>query len=289
MPQPTLVLGQSNKQSLPTCSPHLMPFHIKYSGPAPVSTFFRPKKIPSPSLGTNTNVTMKTSSVVQAESTSTLIEDNVVTRSESQTTLVETQPSDESQAQPALDASVASSVATLAETASSLKLTSNQCADSEEKHYVAAFRGRTVRGIEVPLPQGYTGLVLRTPDSNTPSSSNTPSTKASTTQSKAKAATTSKSTRSSRRNARRARAATPPPDEDIEDADVEMAAGDVVSSEQVEEEEEGGETRVLTPTHTFSSFTLWHPDIPVDKGRDEYIRSLTEWMRLSEEIHHYDE
>jgi hypothetical protein len=29
---------------------------------------------------------------------------------------------------------------------------------------------------------------------------------------------------------------------------------------------------------------LWHQDRPVDKGRDEYCRTLTEWIALSHEV-----
>lgn len=33
---------------LPVCTPYLMPFHIDYSGPAPISTYFRVKPAPPP-------------------------------------------------------------------------------------------------------------------------------------------------------------------------------------------------------------------------------------------------
>ncbi len=39
--------------------------------------------------------------------------------------------------------------------------------------------------------------------------------------------------------------------------------------------------RSLEPVSTFSSFTLWNPDVPPDENRDEYLRSLTEWTRLA--------
>ena len=47
---------------------------------------------------------------------------------------------------------------------------------------------------------------------------------------------------------------------------------------------EEGPARVLCPTGTFGSFVLWHPDIPMDEERDEYLRSLTEWTRLAAEV-----
>jgi ribonuclease H2 subunit C len=42
--------------------------------------------------------------------------------------------------------------------------------------------------------------------------------------------------------------------------------------------------RKLTPQSTFSSITLWHADRAVDETRDEYYRTLTEWMALSHEV-----
>jgi ribonuclease H2 subunit C len=42
--------------------------------------------------------------------------------------------------------------------------------------------------------------------------------------------------------------------------------------------------RTLVPVSQFSSFVLWHADHPVDEGRDEYFRSLTEWTRLAHEV-----
>jgi ribonuclease H2 subunit C len=54
--------------------------------------------------------------------------------------------------------------------------------------------------------------------------------------------------------------------------------------EMDEDAENGGSSRTLLPTAQFSSFVLWHPDIPVDSGRDEYLRSLTEWVRLADEV-----
>ena len=43
--QLSLSLSSTSKEKsvdIPKCSPHLMPFHIAYTGPAPVNTYFRP-------------------------------------------------------------------------------------------------------------------------------------------------------------------------------------------------------------------------------------------------------
>ncbi len=37
----------------------------------------------------------------------------------------------------------------------------------------------------------------------------------------------------------------------------------------------------LRPTGKFNSIVVWHPDAPVDSGKDEYIRAIDEWTRLS--------
>ncbi|KAI6023776.1 hypothetical protein BKA83DRAFT_4263729, partial [Pisolithus microcarpus] len=46
-------------------------------------------------------------------------------------------------------------------------------------------------------------------------------------------------------------------------------------------------SRRLVPVSTFSSFTIWSPDTPVDEGKDEYMRTLIEWTKLAAEIHSY--
>jgi ribonuclease H2 subunit C len=42
--------------------------------------------------------------------------------------------------------------------------------------------------------------------------------------------------------------------------------------------------RLLKPAARFDSFVLWHPDIPVDEGKDEYLRSLSEWVNIAAEV-----
>lgn len=43
--------------------------------------------------------------------------------------------------------------------------------------------------------------------------------------------------------------------------------------------------RQLKATATFSGLTVWSPDGPLDLERDEYVRGLGEWMRLSQLVH----
>ena len=51
--------------------------------------------------------------------------------------------------------------------------------------------------------------------------------------------------------------------------------------EDHEENEDSRPTKHLHPKSQFRSFTLWNADIPVDEGRDEYLRSLREWVNLA--------
>lgn len=131
---------------------------------------------------------------------------------------------------------------------------------SLQRHFTAAFRGRAMHGLEVELPEGYSGMVLRAPGAN--------ETTVSRNDEELRSGRKGKSKRS-------LRAAELEKDEDEEMHDL---------PEDIDKQR-----RSLRPTATFSSFVLWNPDIPVDEGRDEYIRSLTEWTRLSAEIHHFEE
>jgi len=67
--------------------------------------------------------------------------------------------------------------------------------------------------------------------------------------------------------------------DEIEDADL-------VDDDAVPADEET--LRVLEPVSTFSSFTIWNPDYPLDEGKDEYLRSLTEWSKLATEINYFE-
>ncbi|KAJ7272619.1 ribonuclease H2, subunit C [Mycena haematopus] len=122
--------------------------------------------------------------------------------------------------------------------------------------FIATFRGRVMQGLKVDLPSGYTGLMM---SASAPAQASAPKSKV--------------KVRGSKTNNRATRSAT---------------RGDAHEMEG-DEEENGQKPRTLLPTAHFSSFVLWHPDIPVDPGRDEYLRSLTEWIRLADEIHRVDE
>lgn len=132
----------------------------------------------------------------------------------------------------------------------------------EPDRYVAAFRGRIVQGTTVELPTGYSGILLKAPEEG----------KADKKVAANKPAPMSKSSRRATRNSRR----TIDVDEDeIQEPDV---------GEEAVPEDEELPTRTLTLSSKFSSFVLWNPDIPVDEGKDEYLRSLSEWTNLAAEV-----
>lgn len=210
----SIQLVAPEKGSLPERTPNLMPFNIKYTGTAPVSTYFRPKPAP-----------------VQADPPSSIAGGN-----------------QEGTSQLSTITDTTDTVATLDPT-------------PKEEPLVAAFRGRTIRGTKISVPDGYSGVVLIGTDAN-----------------KTKQRTPSPPP-SGRRSSRRSRRVIHV-DEDDEPRDVDM--GDVGGSADVDvREEEEAPARTLTLASVFSSFVVWNPDIPVDEGRDEYVRSLNEWTKLS--------
>ncbi|EKM50578.1 uncharacterized protein PHACADRAFT_152683 [Phanerochaete carnosa HHB-10118-sp] len=231
---------------IPTFSAHLMPFHVQYSGPAPVTTYFRVKPSIDPSQATGASIdASKNGSRQTAERVEAV---------DSQETLVGGCPS--------LDpAPSTSSVTTLTGNIETSQMI-DETATPSGKHFVAAFRGRTVRGTKIDLPEGFAGIVLSTPEST-----------------QMKPAVSAKALAKDRRRTRARKAA---------------SKKQAVQADEVEEEEadasmEGvevhsGPVKILEVKGTFASFTLWHPDVPVDEGSDEYLRSLTEWTKIAAEV-----
>ncbi|KAI0358227.1 hypothetical protein OH77DRAFT_1421538 [Trametes cingulata] len=233
---------------LSTTTPHLMPFHIGYSGPAPISTYFRVQAAPEPTFGREKKCTTPETTGAESQETS-----------DSQNTVVASPSDPSSTAVP----SSSNSAATLVDADMQESSNASSSSTGSPRHYTAAFRGRLMHGMKVDLPEGYAGVVLRTPDDHKPTAPSSGSTGGRT---RSKGAV-----RSAKRSKR--------DEDDAIDVDEEMP----------DAPEEEGPVRVLTPAAQFSSFVLWHPDIPVDEGRDEYLRSLTEWTRLAAEIHRVED
>ena len=153
-------------------------------------------------------------------------------------------------------------------TVEDVRMSETQSADTNvpQRHFEAAFRGRAMHGTLVDLPKGYAGVVFRVADDGK---------NGSTAAGKRRVEEEKPKSRTRGRASRRAKKA-----QMEEVIDVDEQADD--PSADVQEEE--NQVRVLRPTGKFGSFVLWNPDIPAEEGRDEYMRSLTEWTRLAAEV-----
>ena len=126
-----------------------------------------------------------------------------------------------------------------------------------------------MRGTKVDLPDGYMGIVLRVPEDKK-GKGGASAVKVQEEEERPKAKAKGRATRRSKRVQEVIEV------QDEDDAMDGGESGDVGVPE--------GPVRVLQPVSTFPSFILWHPDNPVDEGRDEYMRSLKEWTRLAAEV-----
>ncbi|KAG2144302.1 ribonuclease H2, subunit C [Suillus clintonianus] len=240
---------------LPECSPNLMPFHISHSGLAPISTYFRVK--PSPS-STHLSLTQNTSNKTKLsteDSQNTLVADesqcSLTTIAESQSVSLE----EDSQACPGGVGAMVVDADSGTQASSSSAPVTHLAERSLEHNFVAAFRGRQIHGRTVDLPQGYGGIVLNAPSGH-------PKSQGGDTGTVEKTAKTRRETPQSSRKMET-------DEDDGVDADNDASRA---------------ETRRLNPVSRFSSLTVWSPDIPVDEGKDEYLRSLTEWSKLAAEV-----
>jgi ribonuclease H2 subunit C len=129
------------------------------------------------------------------------------------------------------------------------------------KRFISSFRGRTVHGVEVALPKGYAGIVLRGDASG-----------------KAHHPTTTTASKTKRRSGRQPRKK---PADGVEEDGREYPGGDAAG---MQPEDGARPVRALKPAARFDSFVLWHPDVPVDEGKDEYLRSLSEWVNMAAEV-----
>jgi hypothetical protein len=243
------------RANLPVRIPHLMPFHIQHTGPAPVSTYFRIRphsgplwQLPSthdpshPSGDSQTELTTAT-----ANTKATLFEEKE--------NLSAAADADRVVEGPAITATAKVNVA-VADVKEAPALPVQQSGpirrlSESAKRFISSFRGRTVHGVEVTLPKGYVGVVLRDDRAHPHPSAG------------------SKSKRRPVRNSCKR----PIEEEELDEMSL--------------EDEEKPPVRVLKPTARFDSFVLWHPDIPVDEGQDEYLRSLSEWTNIASEVRAY--
>ncbi|KII86010.1 hypothetical protein PLICRDRAFT_178307 [Plicaturopsis crispa FD-325 SS-3] len=282
MAPPTLKIA-SPSQSLPTCSPNLMPFHIAYSGVAPISTYLRakpaparqpggpaPESAPEPTPATE----LATPSEDAGDSQATTVE---MTASTSGSTVVASEGDVEMKTEtervisPGAPSITPSPDEILRSKGVDAK-SSTTLVKRAAARFVAAFRGRTVHGVTVDLPEGYAGVVLRGDSDGMSGGSRNNS-------------RLEKKPLEKPKSKRRTRTSTRAGGVDMDVDVAEEAENESADAQQ----DSGGPSRTLELAGTFSSFVLWHPDIPVDDGRDEYLRSLTEWTKLSAEVHRFED
>ena len=218
--QRTVITCQTKQEPpLPTCNPNLMPFHIKYTGPAAVSMFFHVEKV------------MKTEEEEEEEEEGKVKEQNDKKKEVLEENPVQAQPTSST-------LTLAPSSGTVTETETSNSKDADNATTSTTR-FISSFRGRTVHGLTVDVPTGYTGLLLH----GDPQPTVVPHV----------------------------------------DRGFSYALDDSVDND-LDEMDEEMPLRKLLPQSTYSSITLWHADRAVDETRDEYYRTLTEWMSLSHEV-----
>lgn len=291
-----------------------MPFHIAYSGSAPISTYFLTRPLPPPA---NSDV---------AEDTTYLIDNNLVLR----------------------NVHNFHKPAQIEQSADSIKPDNAQDASNTDQgpsipqkvqptRYQAAFRGRAVLGQDFSLPDGYVGVVLHRDDTTkhtTPPAPPQKQTRRARRKEEGTAEPSKRPTRlagAQRANALKAKAAAkakakqqrvptkfnPDGEEDelIDDDDDDLPSAPAVlaaltvqepktepkqEGEVKQEEEDEAPMEVEDPpppedkldvqvdkfevTGTFKEFVLWNADVPVDEGRDEYLRAIHEWVNIVAEV-----
>lgn len=251
--------------NLAECSPNLMPFHISYSGSAPISAYFRVKPSP-PSV--HLSFTQTSSNEINSTTDDS---QNTIVAEESQcslATIIESQPAsleENSQASAAAAGAIVVGADCGIEANGIVSappvIPIEGC--SLGNNFVAAFRGRQVHGRTVNLPHGYGGMVLNAPLDGTKIQVRDTGAAEKMAQDKGKG-------RATRQSGRKMKT--------YDDDTMESGHRGVPSDNS------HAEIQRLTPISRFSSLTVWSPDIPVDEGKDEYIRSLTEWTKLAAEV-----
>ncbi|KAJ3987850.1 ribonuclease H2, subunit C [Lentinula detonsa] len=250
-------ITSATSNALPQCTPNLMPFHIAYTGPAPVSTYFRVDDAKT-QVGCPEPVQNDAQAGTAGPSIESFPRDSDVAKSLS---------------------SEHDGIISISESGTEQKLDGCGTSESSSKpipngqpRFTSTFRGRVVQGLKVDIPEGYTGVVFRSEDetgeSQNVSKDEPPSGKG---KGKPTTAVQQKQGRTTRRSLR-SRAV----DDETMNIDAEEQQEDVLNSHS---------TLNLAPSSKFESFVLWHPDIPVDTGRDEYMSAIGEWMRIASVLH----
>ncbi|KAJ7127793.1 ribonuclease H2, subunit C [Mycena epipterygia] len=228
----------SDLASLPKASPNLMPFHVDHNGPAPISTYFLVEAasehhcVPTGPNHRNGQLRLVLHVATPPPSaTASAQESEMVVDSEEPLG----HSPDVQTALPALPVN---------------DTLSKRVTDATTR-FIATFRGRTMLGLKVELPAGYAGVIVAGDSAAGTGKTSALKTKLKqgTKAAKARGNRVGRATRSAMRD---------------DDNDDEMDGDEETG------EDDQKNARTLMPTAQFSSFVLWHPDIPVDPGRDEY-------------------
>ncbi|KAF8815427.1 hypothetical protein BYT27DRAFT_7079971 [Phlegmacium glaucopus] len=240
-----IIITQTKQSPLPTCNPNLMPFHIGHTGPAaPPNRVVQHTQPADVEMGTVLpTLTSSPSSIPSASSPNKTLSGSIQT-SASTSTLVSSE---------SIDSLIPTTSAASSSSNLFPEISSSSVLKDIDKRLISSFRGRTIHGLTVDLPTGYTGLLLQG-DQPTATDHPNPCTEPATAEGSSK------------------------------DLEIINDDDDTNSPDYDLEVDEGIPLRKLIPQSTFSSITLWHADRAVDETRDEYYRTLTEWMALSHEV-----
>ncbi|KAG6816530.1 hypothetical protein H0H87_005392 [Tephrocybe sp. NHM501043] len=256
----TLALGVAHKlDNIKTCSPNLMPFHIDYSGQAPISTYLRINAAKE-TIGAPASPETVSNDVQFSPSTP-----------EGAPPFESAAPVENLESNMEVDAAPLPPVALSSPASTSFV---KRVTDATTR-FISSFRGRTIQGLKVPVPQGYVGVVLRSDDASDSKTRHASGKKRDGAGKRVTEATGKRQTRGAKKVVC---------DEQLDDNDVsdswfiEDGSGLMDVHQEGQEDQE---TRMLSIASQFSTFVLWHADHPVDEGRDEYLRSLVEWTQLA--------
>jgi hypothetical protein len=293
-------------------------------GEVPMDTDAPGTERPTPLRRTATDVEMHDSTITstaitsdipttdtdtEMRSSASITTPTMLSASRTESTIIESQPTLSTSTSTTLASSSSISLSPHPTTATATPPTLLEDAD---KRFISTFRGRTIHGLTIDLPPGYGGLVLRregndavpgTGDANVADikgKGRPKSGKDSSAGTKGKGKEEEQQKQSKKappRRGRLTRSATiskpeviavdeEPTQEDVDEGEDDKMADTIPTPDGVADEEVPNEypVRRLIPHAQFSSFTLWHQDRPVDKGRDEYCRTLIEWIALSREV-----
>ncbi|KZS94675.1 ribonuclease H1 small subunit [Sistotremastrum niveocremeum HHB9708] len=116
-----------------------------------------------------------------------------------------------------------------------------------KRRFIARFRGRTVQGQDIPLPEGYAGAVLQHTSAPPKQRKNVVGGKSN--------------------RGKRTRGA--PVEEE---------------TEEMEEEVDDEDVRYLKAAAQFSTLRVWNADYPLNEDEDVYVRGMREWIVAAAEM-----